>query len=264
MAHVVGILVFVAVFAFLQGHGTAAPAHEKKSVFLAQDASDNKLVVIEKFLDEQGEGYKCRIIEDPAVVEKIRKSKSADEIKQLSVVEMEEVRRVCDPSLELKRRDVERKDVFLEGAPEEEEYRGWDMIFPGTKWCGAGDIAENDEDFGEHEDTDRCCQTHDKCDDIMLAGEVKNNLTNDSPFTSLSCKCDNDLYDCLKKVNTYTSSAVGYSYFTFLRRQCYKEDYPFSTKCKTYRTFLEITCYEYEKDTSKPKVYQWTDATYFK
>ena len=32
------------------------------------------------------------------------------------------------------------------------------LIFPGTKWCGKGDIAEHYNDFGYHQETDKCCR----------------------------------------------------------------------------------------------------------
>lgn len=56
------------------------------------------------------------------------------------------------------------------------------IIFPGTLWCGPGNIADNDSELGYFEETDRCCQKHDHCDGI-LAGETKYGLTNDSPYT---------------------------------------------------------------------------------
>lgn len=31
-------------------------------------------------------------------------------------------------------------------------------VFPGTKWCGTGDIAKNFHDLGEEKDMDRCCR----------------------------------------------------------------------------------------------------------
>ena len=32
------------------------------------------------------------------------------------------------------------------------------FIFPGTKWCGRGDVAEHWEDLGYHSDVDKCCR----------------------------------------------------------------------------------------------------------
>ncbi|GBN03463.1 hypothetical protein AVEN_211805-1 [Araneus ventricosus] len=59
----------------------------------------------------------------------------------------------------------------------------WNIVMPGTKWCGSGNIASNDDDLGYFEDVDRCCRAHDKCNDLMVPGESKHNLTNTSPFT---------------------------------------------------------------------------------
>ena len=32
------------------------------------------------------------------------------------------------------------------------------FIFPGTKWCGRGDVAEHWDDLGYHSDVDKCCR----------------------------------------------------------------------------------------------------------
>ena len=32
------------------------------------------------------------------------------------------------------------------------------MIFPGTKWCGAGDVADSYDDLGYHREADKCCR----------------------------------------------------------------------------------------------------------
>lgn len=32
------------------------------------------------------------------------------------------------------------------------------LIFPGTKWCGQGSVAEHYEDLGYHSEADRCCR----------------------------------------------------------------------------------------------------------
>ncbi|KAJ8964745.1 hypothetical protein NQ314_004676 [Rhamnusium bicolor] len=57
------------------------------------------------------------------------------------------------------------------------------FIYPGTKWCGAGNIAANNTDFGTHRDTDKCCRNHDLCPDIIEGYQTKYNLTNPSFYT---------------------------------------------------------------------------------
>ncbi|KAF8783069.1 Phospholipase A2 like protein [Argiope bruennichi] len=108
----------------------------------------------------------------------------------------------------------------------------WNLIMPGTKWCGSGSIATHDDDLGYFADVDRCCRAHDKCDDLMMPGESKYNLTNTSPFTVLNCKCDDELYDCLSKINSVASNTVGNTFFNIFARMCYTLDY--RRKCKRY------------------------------
>ena len=63
-------------------------------------------------------------------------------------------------------------------------------IYPGTKWCGNGHIAENYDDLGEHKGTDRCCRTHDHCKVIIPGLTSKYNYFNFRPYTIVSCSCD--------------------------------------------------------------------------
>ncbi|WNE40226.1 MAG: hypothetical protein GBAus27B_000293 [Mycoplasmataceae bacterium] len=61
-----------------------------------------------------------------------------------------------------------------------EKYKNiFQAIAPGTKWCGDGDRAKDDEDLGLFKETDACCRAHDKCDSNIIAGSVKANLKND-------------------------------------------------------------------------------------
>ncbi|GFS99387.1 phospholipase A(2), partial [Nephila pilipes] len=129
------------------------------------------------------------------------------------------------------------------------------MVLPGTKWCGPGDVAEHLNDLGYFEDVDRCCRDHDICDDIIESGRTKYNLTNDTPFTVLSCNCDYDFYDCLSRIDTITSNTMGHTYFNVLQKYCYALDHP--KKCKTYSTSMKGTCVEYETDYTAEKIYQW-------
>nr|XP_037872460.1 uncharacterized protein LOC101746486 isoform X1 [Bombyx mori] len=109
----------------------------------------------------------------------------------------------------------------------------FDFIFPGTKWCGKGDIAKNYEDLGSARETDMCCREHDHCTDLILAGETKHGLTNDAFYTRLNCKCDETFRLCLNKANTKTSRRIGKIYFNALGTKCYRRDYPV-VGCNTY------------------------------
>lgn len=53
----------------------------------------------------------------------------------------------------------------------------------GTKWCGAGNIAESPDDLGTYADTDKCCRAHDHCDEVIPGHETKYNLTNPSFYS---------------------------------------------------------------------------------
>ncbi|XP_018578351.1 phospholipase A2-like [Anoplophora glabripennis] len=136
------------------------------------------------------------------------------------------------------------------------------FIYPGTKWCGAGNIAESDDDFGIHRDTDKCCRNHDYCPDIIEGFQTRYNLTNPSFYTRLNCKCDRDFYQCLKTVKSATSGQVGNLYFTALGTQCYKNEFPV-TGCDKYSYFPRKKCLNYTFDRTKEKEYQWFDLPNF-
>lgn len=67
-------------------------------------------------------------------------------------------------------------------ALDDDNLRRVQIIYPGTKWCGPGNIASNYDDLGYFTKTDMCCRTHDHCDNIA-AGESKDGLVNNTPFT---------------------------------------------------------------------------------
>ncbi|XP_026755150.1 phospholipase A2-like [Galleria mellonella] len=133
------------------------------------------------------------------------------------------------------------------------------LIYPGTKWCGAGNIADDYDDLGPSEETDKCCRTHDNCPDLIEAGETKHNLTNTAFYTRLNCDCDEKFRDCLHNANSTTSKRIGTIYFNALGTQCYREDYPIKS-CKKKGGWFNRKCVEYEYDTNGDKQYQWFDV----
>ncbi|XP_044002225.1 phospholipase A2-like [Aphidius gifuensis] len=132
------------------------------------------------------------------------------------------------------------------------------MIFPGTKWCGRGNISEGYDDLGYYEEVDKCCRSHDYCPDVIEGYESKHNLTNLKSYARLHCSCDEEFYDCLHDLDHMIGNQIGRMYFTLLHTQCFREDYPI-VSCKHYSTFPK-RCLEYELDESQEQIYQWFDV----
>ncbi|KAL4703503.1 hypothetical protein ACJJTC_018087 [Scirpophaga incertulas] len=133
------------------------------------------------------------------------------------------------------------------------------LIYPGTKWCGAGDIADNYDDLGEEEETDKCCRAHDHCPDIIPSGETKYNLTNKAFYTRLSCKCDVIFKNCLHQAKSSASSHIGNIYFNVIGTKCFRKDYPV-VGCKKRGGWLKKKCLIPNYDTTGDKKYQWFDV----
>eukprot|EP00106_Octopus_bimaculoides_P022644 XP_014790086.1 PREDICTED: uncharacterized protein LOC106883552 [Octopus bimaculoides] len=61
--------------------------------------------------------------------------------------------------------------------------RGIIPMFPGTKWCGDGNISRNYDDLGKNKETDKCCRSHDHCVEYILPFTRRYGLFNWSIFT---------------------------------------------------------------------------------
>ena len=55
--------------------------------------------------------------------------------------------------------------------------------WPGTKWCGSGDMAANYHDLGQEYEMDMCCRTHDHCPKKVRAYINGYNVTNNSLYS---------------------------------------------------------------------------------
>lgn len=122
-------------------------------------------------------------------------------------------------------------------------------IAPGTKWCGDGNIAKNEDDLGFNTDVDKCCREHDNCKQCVSAGDTLLNLLNDATFTRSHCTCDNDFHKCLKDVKGYGSkiiaASIGKMYFNTLSPQCFQCSCPME-KCDANDTNCVNGCTKYE------------------
>ncbi|XP_073947753.1 phospholipase A2-like [Choristoneura fumiferana] len=133
------------------------------------------------------------------------------------------------------------------------------LIYPGTKWCGAGNVADSYDDLGSSRETDKCCRAHDFCPDVISAGETKYGLTNSAFYSRLSCECDEEFRRCLRTASTKTAKQIGTIYFNALRTQCFREDYPV-VGCTRRGGWLNSKCLEPEFDKSGARVFQWFDV----
>lgn len=139
-------------------------------------------------------------------------------------------------------------------------------IFPGTKWCGAGDVAANYDDLGTDKNTDMCCREHDHCPQSIKAGKSKYGLENKDTYTKSSCECDDAFYTCLQNVRSFLGDQVGRTYFNVLQSQCFKKDHPI-VSCDDSKGFVFNTvrkaCQSYQLDESQEKIYQFFDAKFY-
>ena len=99
------------------------------------------------------------------------------------------------------------------------DYR-WN-IFPGTHWCGAGNIAYHPNSLGIYPGVDNCCRAHDLCPVRVEKFSMAYGLFNPRPFPIMHCGCDEAFRSCLKKEGSVKSQMVGQFYFDHLESPCF-------------------------------------------
>ncbi|VVC35838.1 Phospholipase A2 domain,Phospholipase A2, histidine active site [Cinara cedri] len=109
-----------------------------------------------------------------------------------------------------------------------------DFIYPGTKWCGPGNVAKNYSDLGVYREEDICCREHDHCTRTLETGQCYFNLCNTSPYTRSHCECDKKFQKCLNKVNTSTAHTLGIIFFNIVKVMCFKEECLFGGCFQTF------------------------------
>ncbi|XP_050539632.1 phospholipase A2 hemilipin-like isoform X1 [Daktulosphaira vitifoliae] len=97
------------------------------------------------------------------------------------------------------------------------------FIYPGTKWCGPGNIAKSYSDLGVYKKEDSCCREHDHCTRFLETGQCTDKLCNTSPYTRSHCDCDTQFQQCLNKVNSPTAHTIGNLFFNIAKMVCFKE-----------------------------------------
>lgn len=99
------------------------------------------------------------------------------------------------------------------------------FTYPGTLWCGAGNMADNYNQLGDFADTDSCCRTHDHCPHVIHAFSSNYGHTNFKWHSICHCDCDQALRSCLRKVNDTSSRVVGQAFFNVIGVPCFEFSY---------------------------------------
>ncbi|CAH1118476.1 unnamed protein product [Phaedon cochleariae] len=129
------------------------------------------------------------------------------------------------------------------------------FIYPGTKWCGPGNIARGEDDFGHHIKEDMCCREHDRCPKALARGECKQGICNNSHFTRSHCDCDAAFRKCLQNVNSETANTIGAIFFNIIQVICFKERTP-CTQWQSYNNYdSNYPSYSLESDEAKCPLY---------
>ncbi|XP_033748544.1 uncharacterized protein LOC117333382 [Pecten maximus] len=103
-------------------------------------------------------------------------------------------------------------------------------IFPGTRWCGFGNIADDVyTNVGEHQQTDSCCRSHDLCEPKIRALQRRYYYNNQGIIPISHCSCDVDFYNCLKGINSPVSNKIGRIFFNVAKIKCF--DFVVSDVC---------------------------------
>ncbi|CAO1331269.1 unnamed protein product [Diamesa tonsa] len=100
---------------------------------------------------------------------------------------------------------------------------GLRFIYPGTKWCGPGNIAANDTDLGRLSGEDNCCREHDHCFEQIAPGHCDRSICNEGMFTRVNCECDNRFRRCLHDLNTEDSNTLGAIFFNVVQVICFQK-----------------------------------------
>ncbi|XP_014665444.1 PREDICTED: uncharacterized protein LOC106807580 [Priapulus caudatus] len=95
------------------------------------------------------------------------------------------------------------------------------VLVPGTKWCGAGNSANDIDDLGDEAATDSCCRAHDQCSITVGAYSWQYGLFN-ARFTTLShCDCEETFRQCLRNSMSTMAHLVGVLYFNYAQPDCF-------------------------------------------
>lgn len=128
-------------------------------------------------------GSVMKQLSEDSTLQEVRELTSVSEFADGSALDMSAIQQRCATL------HAEQKESVTNTRQKRAVYFS-DMIYPGTRWCGKGNVSTSFEDLGEAREADKCCRGHDHCQYTIEGFEKKWDLFN-YRFTTLShCVCD--------------------------------------------------------------------------
>lgn len=104
-----------------------------------------------------------------------------------------------------------------------------------TNYCGPGNV-HTETVCGIFNGVDECCRAHDSCDHLIVAKsdfkQYPKLPEKQLYFTSLSCDCDAEFYNCLKRTNSIFGDLI-LSIYSVAQMSCFQRDYK-AERCTKY------------------------------
>ncbi|XP_011687254.1 PREDICTED: uncharacterized protein LOC105449644 isoform X1 [Wasmannia auropunctata] len=154
----------------------------------------------------------CALYNDRGVIQRMVLGADPRKVRQISSNLVADLEQTCKAS----------RDKGKNQAP------GGGLIYPGTKWCGPGDVAKSYDDLGQHSAEDSCCREHDHCPFTIAPQQCIHGICNSSPFTRSHCDCDAKFRRCLQNLNTEVANTLGALFFNVIQVTCFRERRPCS------------------------------------
>lgn len=107
-----------------------------------------------------------------------------------------------------------------------------------TNFCGPGDTAGPDQETvcGLFNNVDECCKAHDNCDSFIRSKsdfkEYPDLPEKQLYFTSLSCECDVEFYNCLKRTDSIFGEII-LGIYSVAQMSCFQHEYQVA-KCTKF------------------------------